>query len=49
MVLYLDLLHERNNVSVRRVLNVSVVVYFCFFLGHSEAMEAMVHRTQGKI
>ena len=28
----------------------SAVVYFYFyFSGHSEAMEAMVHRTQGKI
>ena len=28
----------------------SVVVYFYFyFSGHSEAMEAMVHGTQGKI
>ena len=42
MVLYIDLLHERNDVSVRRVLNVSVVFYF-YFSGHSEAMEAMVH------
>ena len=50
IVLYLDLLHGRFHVSLWRVLKVSVVVYFYFyFSGHSEAMEAMVHRTQGKI